>query len=92
MVQVKVACGIRPAIRPFHDVTNLPRGALRNGLLTGETETILPLRNAVKLPATARRVQHFLAPSGLEVLRPLAVVRVSVGFDLDMPSYRRIRY
>jgi hypothetical protein len=37
-------------------------------------------------------VQHFLAPSGFEVLFPLRVVRIGVRFDLDMPLYWRVAF
>jgi len=60
--------------------------------LAGRTQAILPSPDTVKLPAAARRVQHVLAPSGLEVLFPLTVMRIRVGLNLDVPLYWRIRF
>ena len=92
MVHREIACSIRPALRFLHNMSSAPRSALCDWFLAGRTQAILPSPDTVKLPATARRVQHVLAPSGLEVLFPLTVMRIRVGLNLDMPLDWRIRF
>ena len=92
MVHLKIACSIRTALSFSHNMANIPWGALCDYLMTGRTHAALPLPDTVKLPATSRRVQHFLAPAGLEIRLPFWVVRIGVGFDLDMPLYWRSRF
>src|SRR6266852_6370181 len=92
MVHLKVACGIRPAIVSFHNVANSPSTVLCDGILTGRTQAILPSPDPIERPAASGRVQHSLAPSGLEIRAPFGVVRIGVRLYLDMPTYRRIRF
>jgi hypothetical protein len=92
MVHLKVACCVRPALGSLHNMADIPRGALCDWLLTGRTHAILPSPDTIELPVTSRRVQHFLAPSGLEVLFPFGVMGIGVRFNLDMPLYWRIRF
>lgn len=46
----------------------------------------------VELQPPSTGVQHFLAPSGLEVPFPLRVVRIGHRLDLDMPDDWRVRF
>ena len=92
MVHLKVAGSIRPALRFLHTMANIPRGALGDGLLTVRTSAILPQPDPIELPTTPRRVQHFLAPPGFEILCPLGIMRIGIRFNLDMPLYWRIRF
>ena len=92
MVHLKIACRIRPALRFLHNTANIPRGALCDSRLTDRTQAILAVPDAVKFPSILGRTQHFLAPAGLEIRRPCWIMRIGVGFDLDMPLYRRIRF
>lgn len=90
MVHLKVACCIRPAVRLRHNMRNSPAGVHCDGLLTVGTHAILPHPDAVQLTATARRVQHLLAPSGFEVRRPVRIVRIGARLALDMPFDWRV--
>ena len=91
MVHLKIADRIRSALGFQPNMANIPRSLPCDQLLTGRTHALLSLPNTIKLTATFRRVQHFLAPSGLEVRYPLWVVRIGVRFNLEMPFYWRIR-
>src|ERR1035437_9185818 len=92
MVHLKIACSIRSALRFFHNMANTPGSALCDRLLAVRTQAILPSPNTVQLPTTSRRVQIFLTPSGFEILFPVSVMRICVGFNLYMPLYWRIRF
>ena len=46
----------------------------------------------MKFPSILGRAQHFLAPPGLEIRLPFWIMRIGVGFNLDMPLYWRIRF
>src|SRR5213593_89 len=92
MVQLEIACCIRPALRFLHDMASTPTSALRDWFVAGGTQTVLPSPDTVKRATTSRRVQHLLAPSGLEILFPLRIMRVGGGLNLDMPLYWRVRF
>jgi hypothetical protein len=42
MVHSKIARCLRPALGSFHNIANIPRGALCDWFLTGRTQAILP--------------------------------------------------
>src|SRR5881397_3153324 len=92
MEHQSVACGVRPAINPFHDMLNSPRTVHCDLFLTDRACAVLPRPDAVELLSASHRVQHFLTPSGFEVLFPFRVVRIGVRFDLDMPLYWRVAF
>ena len=83
MVHLTVACCIRSALGSLRNIANIARGAFCGQLLTGRTHAILPSPDTVKLPPTFRGVQHFLAPSGLEILLPFWVVWIGVSISFS---------
>ena len=91
MVHLKVAGSVRTALRFLHPMANIPSGALGDGLLTVRTSAVLPQPDPIELPTTPRRVQHFLTPTGFEILCPLGIIRVGIRFNLDMPPYGCVR-
>src|SRR2546425_9434915 len=93
MVKHKIAGRIRPALRFLHNMSSsTPTSVLRDWFLAGGTQAVLPSPDTVKLGTTSRRVQHLLAPSGLEILFPLRVMRVGGGLNLDVPLDWRVRF
>jgi hypothetical protein len=92
MVHLEIACCIRPALRFLHDMASTPTSVLRDWFVAGGTQAVLPSPDTVKLATTSRRVQHLLAPPGLEILFPLRVMRVGGGLNLDVPLYWRVRF
>jgi hypothetical protein len=91
MVHLKITDCIRSALGFPPNMANIPGSLLCDQSLTGRAHARLSLPNTIKLTATFRRVQHFLAPPGLEVRFPLWVVWIGVRFNLEMPFYWRIR-
>jgi hypothetical protein len=41
VIDFKIDCGVRSSMSPFHDVANIPRRVLGNGLMTSGAQAIL---------------------------------------------------
>lgn len=58
----------------LHDVTNIPRCVLGNGLMTSGAQAVLLPSDRFAPPRY--RSEHFLAPAGLEALVPIGIMRI----------------